>query len=109
MAAISSFGVTFISRRVIDASPSFQEVHATLQIGDGTSTYPTGGVALNGPQLGLPNGIYLTIPVDINITGGYTPKYNQTTSKLQFFDNVGVEMLTSVTPNSALNILVRGF
>lgn len=109
MAAISSYGYTIVSRRVIDASPSIYESHVLLQIGDGASTYPTGGVILSGPSCGLPVVIGYVIPLDLNIVGGYVPKYNPTTGKLQFFDNVGVEMLTSVTPNSTLNVLARGY
>jgi len=109
MAAISSYGYSNISRRILDAAPGIQETTVTLQIGNGVDTYPTGGLALNGGQIGMVNSIESIIFLDSPIAGGYFPGYNVATGKIMLYTSGAVEISNALTPNASLRCIVRGY
>lgn len=109
MAAITNYGYSNLTRRVIDASPSYQDVVATVQIGDGALTYPTGGLAIDRASLGFSVLIEFVQFIDSPIVGGYFPRYNSATGKVQLLDNTGTEIANSSTPNASFRILARGY
>jgi hypothetical protein len=84
-----------------------------LTFGDGTSTYPTGGIPLVLSKYGAPNSIDFVDILDTSGGGGYVYTYNRSTSKLMMFyaptttPGALVEVASSVAPASGLNLLVQ--
>jgi hypothetical protein len=109
MAAITAYSYTVNKVRTIDASSSFREVLATIHVGDGAKTYPANGLAFDKASLGFSTEIESIQFLDSMIVGGYFPRYNVSSGKVQLLDNAGTEIATSVTPDADLRVLVRGY
>ena len=109
MAAISTLTYPTITPRIVDASPSYKEVFAVMQFGNGVDTYPTGGVLFQGAAVGLPNFVEAVGFLDSIVTGGYFAQYNRATGRIMLFTNAGVEISNALTPNAAIPVIMRGY
>jgi hypothetical protein len=109
MAAIAGYGYTIVNRRTLESSPPTNEVVVDLQLGNGTDTYPTGGLAINGASIGLPNLVSRVEFLDSPITGGYFPRLNRTSGKIELLANTGTEIANSATPNALFRVVLQGY
>lgn len=114
MAAISGFTVTLVKRRKVDALPSVYEHQLKLEFGNGSDTYPTGGIPLDKQDLGLPNDLESLEMIDMGSADGYLYKFDKANSKIKLFiegDAAGelVEESNSATPQGELYVLVKGY
>lgn len=68
------------------------------------ASYPTGGYALTGQQLGLTNGIIDFIDAGVSPNGGYLLAYNAATGKLQVFQGAAAINLPAAEVPNATNL-----
>src|ERR1035437_1522390 len=85
MGAITAFTYTLLKERVIDASSSEKQKKIRLQCGDGSLTYPTGGIPVSQALLGLPNSLESLVISDSYAPDGYFYRYNKTSGKIMIF------------------------
>lgn len=84
MTAIAASNVTYtIIKQSID-NMSNKRVVASLQFGNGTLTYPTGGVPIVIGNLGLPNYVS-SLKVFDSGTSGYSFQWDSVNSKLRLY------------------------
>src|SRR5438552_11561573 len=89
MAALGAASIAYnVVNITLDGTPPRYHSVVDLTLGDGSSTYPTGGVTITATLLGLPQGQIISFAV-LEQTGGVTTapvtNYNPGTNKLQFF------------------------
>jgi len=89
MAALNAASIAYaIQNIVLDGLPPRYHSVVDLTLGDGSSTYPAGGVPITATSLGLPQGQIISFAV-LEQTGGVVTapvaNYNPTANKLQFF------------------------
>lgn len=108
MAAIAALAYTRINGRSLEGSPGTNETVYDIQFGNGTDTYPTGGLTISGGLVGLPNSLARVMVIDVPVAGGYFARYNRTTLKLQLLDNTGAEISSAATPNSLFRVIMQG-
>lgn len=68
------------------------------------NSYPTGGYALTGQQLGLPSGLTDWIDSSDSPNGGYVLAYNLGTGKLQVFQGAAAVSLPGAEVPAATNL-----
>lgn len=101
MADIAASDVTYTEiAGSVKASPSDPRRSAvfTLAFGNGTLTYPSGGVPVTKAKLGCPTNVDEFIVMDIGASG-YTVKYDLTNNKIRLFNP---------TATHAHDLLVKG-
>lgn len=113
MAAISGFDYSLNHRAKVEGSPSYYEHEMTLDFGNGSDTYPTGGIPLDKQGLGLPNYIRFLNVIDSS-GDGFVYKYDAANEKIMLFvedDNASelVELANSETPQSTIIVQVAGY
>lgn len=117
MSAITGFTYTLKKARKIDASPSVKEMTVKLQAGDGSLTYPTGGIPLDKASLGLPNYLEALEFVDTAAPDGYVYKYDNVNNKILMYqctdrsmaDGPLVEVGNTATPTVNFHVIAKGF
>lgn len=111
MAAIASTDVTYALQegtQQTSSSSRLQGIYA-ITFGNGTLTYPAGGVPLTAGKLGCPASLEELLLVDPANANGFVYKYDRTNQKLRIYqgdnDNVAdaplIELLTSAAPAAA--------
>jgi hypothetical protein len=120
MAAISGFTYTIQKRRKIDASPSVNECKASLAFGDGSATYPTGGIPIAKASLGMPNFLESVDIVEMSSADGYIYKVDLANAKIKIFVSPAVastpssavalsELANSATPQGTIAVIAKGY
>lgn len=114
MTAIAGFTYAISKRRRQDASASINEVHATLTCGDGSLTYPSGGIPFDKTQLGFNNQMEEIIFTGQTTVDGYLYKYDITNKKIRLFQQSAAtsaltELTTGGTPQLNFNIMAYGY
>ena len=110
MAGIATTDVTYTQvgkAEVTDAS--YRKRVMTVAFGNGTLTYPAGGVPLVAGKLGCPNTIRSCVLFSPASANGFVYKYDEVNNKIRIYqgDNTNVasapliELLTSATPAAA--------
>ena len=113
MAAISGFTYQLVSERKLDSSPGQNELQFKISFGNGTDTYPTGGIPLALGSLGLVNYCDALMMSGQDAPDGYMYKFDRNALKIMLFiegDAAGemVEESNSATPQGELFVIVRG-
>jgi hypothetical protein len=84
MGALGSASITYSIKNARRMGNSKVQNRVSLTFGDGSSTYPTGGIAVLGGQCGCPNTIESMVVADAG-SSGYTANYNSVTGKIQLY------------------------
>lgn len=120
MADIASTDVVYTiqSQEVMAPAPT-KRVQATLVFGNGTLTYPTGGVPVSKGSLGFPSVISTLSFIDAASGNGFVYKYDLANAKIRIYqgdndavaDGALVELAGgSATPAAAtLKVLATGY
>ena len=106
--AASDVTVTITQQRKVNGSPTRRHNGVTVAFGDGSLTYPTGGVPMPaGGSFGMPNLVVESMSIDDQSAGlGYAYTYDETNNKLymEYYDyndtgdNEAIQVATSVAP-----------
>lgn len=116
MAAIAATDVTYTLQRRMIGESGYKQNLVKIDFGNGTLTYPTGGIPLTGSKMGLANAVLEVIPY--GSVNGFLYKYDQVNNKIMIFqgDNAnaspapGVELSGAATPAAAsLYLDVKGW
>lgn len=113
MTAISAFVVTILTNKKMEDGRKV--VTATLAAGNGSLTYPTGGLALSAAALGFQSGQIDSVAFSDQAADGYVYTWKKSTGKILSFVESGTaahilqETATSVTPTIALTIMAIGY
>jgi len=115
MAAISGFTYQLVSERKLDSSPGQNELQFKITYGDGTDTYPSGGIPLALGSLGLRNYCDSLVFAGQDAPDGYVYKFDRNDLKVRIFQDPSgssagqmVELTTGATPSGELFVIVRG-
>jgi hypothetical protein len=113
MAAISGFTYQLVSERKLDSSPGQNELQFKISYGNGTDTYPTGGIPLALGSLGLRNYCDSLVIAGQDAPDGYMYKFDRNALKIMLFiegdaGSVMVEEGNTATPQGELFVIVRG-
>ena len=120
MANIAASNVTFAfansSKYGSKDDNSVRQEKVTVSFGNGTLTYPAGGVPLSGlTNWGFPNKIDEVITVDMSSPDGFVYKYSSANNSLRIYEqNATTGALIEVTSGSfapaatSLVLFVRG-
>ncbi len=87
MADIASGDVTYTLQKKVVGESSYREFMWKLQFGNGSLTYPAGGIPLTKPSLGCPNQILALNMYDANDGSGYVYKYDSENNKLRIYQS----------------------
>jgi hypothetical protein len=110
MSAIAASNVTYSLGNPSVSNLSVKSVVATLTFGNGSLTYPTGGVPLLGASLGLPNSVQSIEMLDMG-NSGYVFSANLSGVAIRMFEMVNAapaplsELATSVAPASVTIVI----
>lgn len=94
MAALNANSVTYVVKNLRRMGNSKVQNRIAVTFGDGTATYPAGGVPLTIGKMGCPNIVESGVVASAG-TSGYVFRYNQATNNLLMFRN-------QATPASAV-------
>jgi len=115
MPAISGFTYQLVSERKLDSSPGQNELQFKLSYGNGTDTYPTGGIPLALGSLGLRNYCDSLVVSGQDTLDGYLYKFDRNDLKIAIYqDPAGstagqfTELGAAATPQGDLFVTVRG-
>jgi len=113
MAAISGFTYQLVSERKLDSSPGQNELQFKISYGNGTDTYPVGGIPLILGNLGLRNYCDSLVMAGQDAPDGYMYKFDRNALKIMIFEEAGnnapmSELGGSDTPQGELFVIVRG-
>jgi hypothetical protein len=115
MAAISGFSYQLVSERKLDSSPGQNELQFKLTYGNGTDTYPTGGIPLSLASLGLRNYCDSLVVSGQDTLAGFLYKFDRDNLKIALYEKGGsgnnnpfAEVLSSGTPQGDIYVIVRG-
>lgn len=108
MAALGASDVSYTVTKNKKLEDGRKIVEVTLAFGDGSKTYPTGGVPLTKGKMGCPT-VIDSIILDDQGSGGFVPRYDEANEKLMLFQSAGqasapysaaplVEVANSVAP-----------
>ncbi len=103
MTAIVAANVTYsnVNQRVEGQAP-YKRVSATIVFGNGSLTYPTGGIPLVAGNLGCAREIQSFGFVDESAGDGYIYKYDKTNQKIRIYQSGGIAVSggvdTAATP-----------
>lgn len=114
MSAITGFSYTVSKRRRLDASASINQAHASLTAGDGSLTYPTGGIPFDKTQLGFNNSLEFILFTGQTTVDGYVYKYDIANAKIKLFQQSSAtsaltELPNTATPQLSFNIVGQGY
>lgn len=120
MAAITGFTYTVQKRRRVDASPPVNECKASLTFGDGSLTYPTGGIPIAKASLAMPNFLESVDILESGSADGYIYKVDLANAKIKIFVSPAVastpstavalsELASSATPTGTIVVLAKGY
>lgn len=119
MAAITGVTSKLLHLRKLDASIGIKENKVSLLIGDGTSTYPTGGIPVTLNNLGLVNTLEALFEVGLDSAlgtpTGYVYKFDYHTMKLMIFVTGAssgaalAQLANTATPQVQLSVYARGY
>ena len=84
MGVLGSASITYTVKNQRNMGNSRKQNRVSLAFGDGSNTYPTGGITIISGNCGCPNTIESMVIADQG-TSGYTINYNATTGKLQLY------------------------
>jgi hypothetical protein len=90
MAAIGTSNVTYTVVKQSKAGDAEKAYQFTIAFGNGTLTYPTGGVPLLQASLGCPNYLRSVVFVDPSNGDGYVYKWSQSANTVRIYQS-GVE------------------
>lgn len=119
MSALGSASITYTVKNFNRLGNSKVLNRVQLSFGDGTLTYPTGGIPIILGQMGLVSNIESMILIDAG-TAGYTPNFNTVTSKIQLYQagshshpliissNAGTAGTQAVNATTALGTFISG-
>ena len=86
MADIASSDVTYtVEDESVEMGSNYQSKVVKLAFGDGSLTYPAGGVPLDKNKLGLPNVIKSLSFVDADDSNGFVYKYDAENEKIRIY------------------------
>lgn len=87
MADIAAGDVTYtINRRDFEAGRGYKN-EVTITFGDGTDTYPSGGVPLNAGKMGLPAGVIHELTFTEDAAGnGLVYKYDKSANTIRIYE-----------------------
>lgn len=118
MTALAASDVTYAVVEQSKTEDGFKKLVMTLSFGDGSLTYPTGGVPLAIASLGCPNHVRSLTVLEDTSAVGYYPQYDSSAVTLRLFqgdnDNVAdaplIELITSVAPAASVyKVVVEGY
>lgn len=84
MADLVAGDVTYTLKAQSISNLSIKSVVASMAFGDGSKTYPSGGIPLTIGNLGLPNSVQSMEFIDLG-TSGYVFSFDTTNTKLRMF------------------------
>lgn len=84
MGALGASSITYVVNNQRRGGNSKVQNRVTLTFGDGSSTYPSGGISLTSGNMGCPNTLESVSVVDKG-SSGYSFNYNSSTGKLQMY------------------------
>lgn len=113
MPAISGFSYQLVSERKLDSSPGQNELQFKLSYGNGTDTYPTGGIPLSLGDLGLRNYCDSLVISGQDAPDGFVYKFDRDALKIMMFQNASgagqlAQVGASATPQGEIFVIVRG-
>jgi hypothetical protein len=115
MAAISGFTYQLVSERKLDSSPGQNELQFKLSYGNGSDTYPVGGIPLALGSLGLRNYCDSLVIAGQDTLDGYIYKFDRGDLKIAIYQDPSgstagqlVELGGAATPSGDLFVIVRG-
>lgn len=113
MAAISGFTYTLVSQRKLDSSPGQNELQFKLAYGNGSDTYPTGGIPLSLASLGFRNYCDSLVMAGQDAPDGYMYKFDRDGLKIMIYQDAGsaapmAQLSAAATPQGELFVIVRG-
>lgn len=118
MAAIAATDVAYTIQKTRKEESGNKIFNILAVFGDGTLTYPAGGIPLTGSKMGCPNNVISVILNNSGSANGFLYKYDHVNNKIRIYqgDNTnaaaapGVELTGSATPASAtLALEVTGY
>jgi len=117
MADIAAGDLTYTKQEGQDELTGGSKYRAVYQIefGDGTDTYPSGGVALTKGDLGCPNALESLMFVEDNAGDGYMYKFDKSAETLRIYqgdnnnasDAPAVELVAGTDAVAATTLLVE--
>lgn len=112
MTAITAFTYTQLTNKKLEDGRKFSTF--TIAAGNGSLTYPTGGIPLSAGSLGLPIGQIDAFEVLDSAGDGYTYEWIKSSNKVMLLVSgatgaVESEAASSVTPTVALTVRVCGY
>lgn len=115
MAAIAAANVTYTPIRRSIGESGYRERELTITFGNGTLTYPAGGIPLTPGNLGCPNEIRVLNIYGSPAPNGFTYSFDTVLNTIHIYAPAGTagaqaELATSATPAAAsLNVQVVGW
>ena len=113
MSPITGFAYTILSNKKLEDGRKM--VVATLAAGNGSLTYPSGGIPVSAGGLGLPSGQIDSLDIIDQGADGYVYTWVKSSGKIlsQVESETSAHVLqqtdTSVTPTIALTVQVIGY
>ena len=103
MAALDATDVTYTlqDKNILDSG--LRQYIFKLAFGDGSDTYPSGGVPLTKAKLGCPNVITSFKFIDDNDANGIVHKYDYENNKIRMYISPAVSASTTITDGTAGN------
>lgn len=89
MADIASSDVTYTLQNQSIEGGGYSKNVFKLAFGDGALTYPSGGIPLSKPKLGVPNSIRSLKIIDQNDASGLVFKYDFENNKIRIYQSAG--------------------
>lgn len=104
MSAITGAVVVADQRNML-VTDMYREINASVAFGNGTLTYPSGGIPLTAAQFGFRNFISSLFFIDAGNANGYVYKYNKATMSIRIYQGA---YLTDAAADNQLIELVAG-
>lgn len=98
MAAIAASNVTYALVKKTVGESGYRKFVMTIAFGDGTLTYPAGGIPLLAPSLGCPNQILELDLFSPSSSDGFVYKYDAANNKVRIYQ------APTVTPNPLVEL-----
>lgn len=99
MPAIAASDVTYtISEKALKLESGHKQQSVSVAFGNGTLTYPAGGIPLTNASMGMPNALLSVDIVDAANANGFIYKYDKANNKLRIYqgDNANVAAAPAV-------------